>query len=218
MIERPDQGVAAARSNRRKRIWHVAAWLLGIIFFSKVDNILWGYLGMPTANMMSVGLAILSLLAAIWIRFYVKKWVMGTVVALLVFLAFEPVFPPPYAMHLLGYSLRVKAKLDVPAVRAWAQKHAFPTETSGASSQPADAAEYLSPSRVPPSWQSVGYRIHILRSDRTVSISNGGTFTNLYGVKVGPAVVGRTTDWSYFKHKMGIKIDEDVYVWCEEGG
>lgn len=216
--ENPQQPPALPRQRMRLGC-RMAAWVLGIILFSKVDNILWGYIGLPTVTAMTVilaGGAGLFLIVAIWQRVFRKKWPSGTVFVLLVFLAFEPYFPPPNAMHLIGYSMRVKEKLDFPAVRAWAQAYAFSAESTSSSSEPEYRVDtlYTTTSSVPRSWLRLGPWFSIRRSDRTVTISNGGTFMDHYGVTIGPDAKKRAGQWSYFDRETIIKLDDDVHVWC----
>lgn len=219
MTEKWQQSPAPSGGRRWKRIWHITAWVLGIIFFSKVDNILWGYVGQPSVNMasgMCFGLAGLFLMAAILVRILGKKWIPGMIVALLVFLAFEPLFPSPDAMHLLGYSIRVKEKLDIPAVRAWTAAYSFPEESSSTASQPAYTDDYhLAPLSVPRTLWNAGYWFSIRRSDRTSTAGNGGGFMDPYGVTIGPAARQKVGHWSIFEKEAVIKLDDDVYVWCE---
>jgi hypothetical protein len=218
---RVDEGEGLVPGKRGKRGRRVAAWVLGIIFLLKVDNILWGYVGLPTLNIGNLCLlapASLFLLVALAIRIFGKKWVRGTVVALLVFLAFEPWLVSPGAMHLLGYSMRVKEELDVPGVREFARTYRSPGETSSSASQPADVTVlFPAPSAFPPGCRRLGPIFLIHRSDRTITITNGSHFSDEYGVMIGQAARRKEAHWSIFSTDVGIKLDDDVYVWSAPG-
>lgn len=206
----------APRRSRARRYLRITTIVIGVILFTRLDNILWGYLGLPSFNIGSsaiLGPVTLYLLAALLYRIVTTKRMPGTIISLLLFFAFQPFFPPPGPPHLLGYSLRLRQKLDIPAVRAWAASYPFPNEAGTAPADGPTFDDIHMPVSYPREFGVAGYRVDIHRSDRTVTISNGGEFMLNYGVTIGPLAREQSATWAW---SHGLKLDDDVYVWFEQ--
>jgi hypothetical protein len=185
-----------------------------LLAISKLDDILWGYLGVFIENLLTdfclLG-GIVWLIVAI-----IKRRHIG--LALIWVLAFQPVFIAPTAMYILGYKLRISSRVDVPAVMAWAAKYTFklPAMKMDANSPEFNlhATETVDPLELPECLRGLGF-VNIGR-DRTVYVKSGGGFSSVQGVVIGAGAANIPDVFALFRSpNQRLSICKDAYVWVD---
>jgi hypothetical protein len=136
-------------------------------------------------------------------------WSKATAAALLFALwgAAPLVIMPGYLPRLAGYYLRVKIIGDIPAILAWADSYA-PFVPPG--TQPAYESEEIPREALPDAIRKMGMRAFFDRSDRTITISNGGALPGHWGLTVGHGVS--------LSPQYGTRwiVSDDAFVWDRE--
>ncbi|MBI5724953.1 MAG: hypothetical protein HZA50_13415 [Planctomycetes bacterium] len=213
-----------AKPVRKKRpVRTILMVVLVVMAFCKADNILWGYLGWPTTTCITLLVMLISgviLLVALIVRLATRKWMTGTFILLLVFLDCEPYFPSPGVPYILGYYLRVKHQVDIPAVRAWAANYQFKKQDSFAestSSAPTSSVirykEREPLNNLPTGLNGLGF-VTFYKDNRSVHVGYPGGFSSCHGLVIGAdaRLKGSQLDPFDSNHSW-LTIGDDAYVW-----
>ncbi len=197
--------------SKKKRAWPwIVAWVL---LFFKVDDILWGFMGLPAGTVFSIFGALLC--AGALLISWGKPWTTLRRIALLAFLTLQPLYPSGTVPYVLGFALRVKCDVNIPAVVQWAKEYKF-RQTATDPEVPEYREYELVTENPPPSVKGLGM-VSISRKNRSVSVSVP-IWGIGHGLIVGPAARKYTNEINYLNLTSSLKLGDDAGVWASQAG
>ena len=176
--------------------------LLALAILLKLDLLLMGYYLFPMVFWRTVfGVCVGAVLAFYFIRHRHRRWY-----AILPLLIFQPFFPSPAGMYLLGYSRCVEKELNLPEIVVWAENYQFEQQIEPRPEEIDSYAYDRTLVSIPGVPKKFG-QIFISRYNRTVRILGG----SVQGVVIGTDAVSVLDEQQILSAKK--RLTEQAYVW-----